>query len=143
MTRRALQLGSIAWRMRRRPVGPYSRTVSKRAGRHVLLVAALALTAAPAGLIAMGLIGFGLTPVVASDPGVSCGDDHPGPCSPGPAAVAFVGGLWLMALLSAVAAIPLTLAYRAGDLARQWSIILLTAAVTLSAAVGGLHVLVG
>ncbi len=115
----------------------------KHTGRHVALAAVVALAAAPLGLIAVGLVEFGLTPVDVADPWVACSPERSRPCRSGPVVVAVVGGVWLMVLLSAAVAIPLALAYKAGDLARQTMLILSAAAVVLAAATGGLRAFIG
>ncbi len=115
----------------------------KHTGRHVTLGAVVALAAAPLALIAVGLIEVGLTPVDVADPWVACLPERSRPCRSGPIFVAVVGSVWLIALLSAAVAIPLVLAHRAGDLARQTMLILPAAAVVLAAATGGLRVLIG
>ncbi len=117
--------------------------MSNRAGQHVALAAFLALAAAPLGLIAVRLIEFGLAPVDVADPWVACDPERLRPCRSGPFFFAAVGSVWLTALLSAVVAIPLTLAHRAGDLARQSLLILPVAALVLALAIGGLRVLAG
>lgn len=129
--------------MRWQSIRPYGRGMSKHAGRHVALAAVVALAAAPLGLIAVWLIEVGLTPVDVADPWVACSPEHFRPCRSGPVFAAVVGGVWLTALLSAAAAIPLTLAHRASDLARQTVLILPTAAVVLAVATGGLRAVIG
>ncbi len=114
----------------------------KHTGRHVALAAVVALAAAPLGLLAVRLIELGLTPVDVADPWVACRPEPSRPCRSGPVFVAIVGGVWLMALLSAAAAIPLALAHRVGDVARQSLLILPAAAVVLAVAIGGLRTVV-